>query len=233
VPGFRLVSAIIAGIALAVLVVGMSLYPMLHPTFTQILANRYSEVSEIGLPHLAALRLAEQVREFVADGDVDQLPASVNGRPGFDAAAVSHLRDVRRVLAGARTFTGVLAAVMAVWLGVMIASRRFSQIASAMLAAAIACVAFVLLGIAAGLLDFDSLFAWFHSLFFASGTWTFPADSLLIELFPEGFWVAAGATWAGLVLLGGALLGVGGWFLRGAETNAKGRSANRSSTNGA
>lgn len=223
----RRLAAIIAGIALALLVVGISLYPMLHPTFTRILAERNSQFAQIGLPRVEVLRLAEQVREFVADGDVDSLPARVGSRAAFDEAAVSHLRDVRHVLAGARAFTGVLAAVMAVWLGVLIARRRFREISSAMMAAGVTCVAIVLLAAAAGTLDFEALFTWFHGLFFASGTWTFPADSLLIELFPEGFWATAGATWAGLVLLGGALLGVGGWLLRGVGTNADDPSANR------
>ena len=31
-------------------------------------------------------------------------------------------------------------------------------------------------------IDFDGLFAAFHSLFFQAGTWTFPYDSLLITL---------------------------------------------------
>ncbi|MDP2400524.1 MAG: DUF1461 domain-containing protein, partial [Actinomycetota bacterium] len=58
------------------------------------------------------------------------------------------------------------------------------------------------------------LFAQFHALFFEGDTWLFPAGELLIELFPEPFWMTAGATWAGLVLLGGGLLYVVGSLLR-------------------
>lgn len=44
---------------------------------------------------------------------------------------------------------------------------------------------------------FDSLFAALHSLFFAEGTWTFPSDSLLIQMYPEGFWMGMGGWWLG------------------------------------
>jgi integral membrane protein (TIGR01906 family) len=225
--------AVLTGVALALLVVGISLYPMLHPTYTRLLSERYSLVSQSGLSRAQILSTAEQVRAFVADGDVDYLPATVDGRPGFDPAAVSHLRDVRGVLSGARTFTGVLAALTAVGLGLEIARRRFREIATAMFVAAGVCAIVVVLGVIVGSVNFEGLFVWFHGLFFKSGTWQFPYDSLLIEVFPEGFWIAAGATWGALVLVGGALLAAGGWFVRSAETNGPAVSANRRDVNGA
>jgi integral membrane protein (TIGR01906 family) len=205
---------LLAGLGLAVLVVGISLYPLLHPTFTRLLAERYSLVQEAGISQASMLATAEQVRAFVADGDVPTLPATVDGRPGFDAAAVSHLRDVQRVVSGARLFTGVLAAVMVVWLGVELWGQRLDRIPAALFAGAGFCVAIVVLGGLAGMLSFDRLFEWFHGLFFAAGTWQFPADSLLIETFPDAFWSTAAAVWAALILVGGGLLGVAGILVR-------------------
>ena len=65
--------------------------------------------------------------------------------------------------------------------------------------------------VAAGtaVLDFDTFFSAFHGLFFEPGTWTFPSDSVLIRLFPEAFWIAAGASWATLVLVAAAGYQVG------------------------
>jgi integral membrane protein (TIGR01906 family) len=229
----RVATAIVAGLALALLVVGLSLYPMLHPTYTKLLSQRYSQVAESGLTQSRVLFIAEQVREFVADGDVSSLPATVDGRPGFDEAAVSHLRDVRKVLDGARTFTGVLAALVVVWLGIEIARRRFAVISSAMIAGAAWCLVIVVLGGVAGTMNFEALFTWFHGLFFSAGTWQFAADSLLIEVFPEGFWIAAGVTWGALILVGAGVLGVGGWLMRGAETHPLPRRANDFKVNGA
>jgi integral membrane protein (TIGR01906 family) len=229
----RAVSTILGGLALAVLVVGLALLPLLHPTFTKLVAERYSLSQEAGLPQSRMLSIAEMVREFVVDGDVDTLPATVDGRPGFDEAAVSHLRDVRRVLDAARVFTGVLAAAIAIWIAVEMARGRFATIASAMLAAAAFCVGIVVLGAVAGTMDFEALFTWFHGLFFSAGTWEFPADSLLIQVFPEGFWLTAGEAWAALVLLGGAVLGVGGWMMRTPAQAAPKGTSDRSSVNGA
>jgi len=208
------------------LVVGVALIPMLHPTFTKLLVQRYSETSQAGLTQAQMLHYAEQVREFVADGDINSLPATVGTRSGFDQAAVSHLRDVRGVLSGARTFTGILAALVVVWLGVETARKRFHTIAWALMAAAGFCLLFVVLGAVAGTMNFDELFRWFHGLFFSAGTWEFPYDSLLIQLFPEGFWIAAGVTWATIVALVGVLLGVGGLMIRHAELHASSAKAN-------
>lgn len=216
----RALTAMVVGLALALAVVGIALIPLLHPTFTKLLVQRYSETTQAGLTQAEMFHYAEQVREFVADGDVDSLPATVDGRPGFDAAAVSHLRDVRRVLHGARTFAGILAALVVVGLVAAVARSEFQILYWSLLAGAGFCLLFVVLGAVAGSVNFETLFRWFHGLFFSAGTWEFPADSLLIELFPEGFWVAAGLTWAGLVAIGGVILGVAGWLVRGAEMNA-------------
>ncbi len=44
---------------------------------------------------------------------------------------------------------------------------------------------------------FDGFFAVLHGLFFAEGTWVFPADSLLIQMYPQGFWMGMGMWWLG------------------------------------
>ena len=46
-------------------------------------------------------------------------------------------------------------------------------------------------------IDFNGLFAAFHSLFFVDGTWTFNYDSLLISMYPIDFWMGMGAVWVG------------------------------------
>ena len=221
----RIAKALASGVVLALFVVGLALYPLLHPTVTKLLSQRYTLVAETGLSPQRDLQLAEKVRDFVADSDAEPLPTTVDGRPGFDAAATSHLRDVHNVLGEARTATGWLAALVVVGLGVAIARRRFSAISDAMMAGGVVCVLLVVAAALAGALNFDSFFAWFHSLFFTAGTWEFPADSLLIQLFPEGFWMAAGLSWAALVLLGGAVMAVAGRLVRGADSYASSTSS--------
>ena len=54
-----------------------------------------------------------------------------------------------------------------------------------------------------GYFGFDSFFNVMHSVLFADGTWTFPADSLLITMFPAAFWQGMGVLWVGVsVILG-------------------------------
>ena len=48
-------------------------------------------------------------------------------------------------------------------------------------------------------------------MFFEAGTWQFSEEELLIQLFPEPFWVLAGAAWAGLTGIGA--LGLLGYWL--------------------
>ena len=214
-------ATVVFGLALAVFVVGLSLFVLTQPFFTRVLAERLSLADEAGLPRERMLAVAEQVRAYVVDGVGATLPEWVDGRPGFDASAVSHLSDVRDVIAAASVATWSLAIVLALWFGIQVASGRLDRVAQTMYAGALSCVVFVVLAFVAGLFDFDALFSAFHGLFFAEGTWTFASDSLLIQTFPESFWATAAGVWGALVLLGAAALGLGARTLSasGAQTS--------------
>jgi uncharacterized membrane protein len=69
-----------------------------------------------------------------------------------------------------------------------------------------AILAILAVSLFAGLADFDSLFAAFHVVFFREGTWIFPAESLLIRLFPLRFWVVAGAAWGAFTVVAALVL---------------------------
>ena len=202
----RSVSTWVAGFALAIVVVGTAVLPLTGPGFTRTLSTRFSLAAEAGLSPERMREIAEQVRGFVVSGDPGTLPETVDGRSGFDAAAVSHLGDVFGVLNAAKLFTGLVTALVTIWIAIELARRRPGRIADALRAGAVLSVAFVLLAAAAATLDFDSFFTAFHGLFFRSGTWTFAYDSLLIQAFPEPFWVTSGAAWATLTALGAAIL---------------------------
>jgi integral membrane protein (TIGR01906 family) len=204
----RHVATALVGLALAVFVVGLTLIPLTMPFATRALAERFALAEEAGLPPQRMLEVAEQVRAFVAGPAGSRLPDQVDGRPGFDASAVSHLADVRRVILAARTATWVLALLLGVWLAVALSLGRTRHVSRVMFAGALWCAVLVLLAALAGTLDFEALFSAFHGLFFAAGTWTFSADSLLIQTFPEQFWATAAAVWAVLILATAAALAV-------------------------
>ncbi len=195
----RHLAVLVAAIGLALFAVGLSLMPLQTPGFTRTLSARYSHAAEAGLSRQRMLEVAESVRAYVVDGR-GKLPATVEGRPGFETEAVSHLDDVRRVLTAVR--------VLVLLLGIMLAAAGLAawrtgfrrEVVQAFAAGAVATIAVPLVATAVALLDFPRFFASFHSIFFAQGTWTFPSESLLIRAFPESFWMASGLAWAFLTL---------------------------------
>ncbi|MDO8963587.1 MAG: DUF1461 domain-containing protein [Coriobacteriia bacterium] len=197
-----------------VFIVGISVLTLTVPVFTSALSQSLDVPDTAGLRVEDVVRLSGIVRAFVADLEYEPLPAVWRGQPAFDASAVSHLADVRSVLSGARVATGIAALLLAIYLAACIAHRRFDILSRGMLLGAGVTAGALLLAALAAVLDFERFFTLFHGLFFADGTWTFPADSLLIRLFPERFWAAAGASWAVLALVLGAVLAAAAMVLR-------------------
>jgi integral membrane protein (TIGR01906 family) len=204
----------VAALLWSALVLGSAVMTLTTPVYTSALTQALDIPASAGLSATDAVRLSGQVRALVADAEFDSLPATWKGTPAFDAAAVSHLRDVRRVFSGARLATGLSALLLAVYVGWCVAVRRFRELARGMVAGAIVLAAGIALALAGAFTSFDALFAAFHGLFFTAGTWTFPADSLLIRLFPERFWEVSGAAWAGLSLIGAGVLALAARLLR-------------------
>lgn len=128
----------------------------------------------------------------------------------IDADELAHLDDVHAV--ASRLFTPLLSvAVLAAFL-LMVAFRMFGMrlFARALKwSGAIALGIIVALGLWAAI-GFDGLFASMHGLLFPEGTWTFPADSLLITMLPTPFWAAMALTWAGASALVAAISLAGG-----------------------
>lgn len=149
------------------------------------------------------------------DGGVGPLDAmdalaKVSDRYALDAAAVSHLEDCNRLITGMSSWLGMIG-VAAIIVGVLLGVRRQWAALAFMLrmgpAALVALLA--VLGVW-GLVDFNGLFAAFHSLFFVDGTWTFSYDSLLISMYPLDFWMGMGGVWLATSVGLGALCFIGG-----------------------
>ena len=109
--------------------------------------------------------------------------------------ALSHLQDCTPIFTTGRISVGVVggfALVGLIALGILAGRKRIggTLIAGAALVIGI----LVALGIWAAV-DFDGIFTWMHTLFFAQGSWVFNSDSLLITLFPEAFWAAMAGLW--------------------------------------
>jgi integral membrane protein (TIGR01906 family) len=198
--------SIAVGIAFAGLVLGVSVIVLAMPAVTRALVPATGGTELSGLSEQATLDLAERVRVYVTRRDAPELPAMIDGREGFTPRAVAHLNDVRGVISAARIATGLLAGVVAIWIGAGISRRRYAALRRGITAGAYATAGAVVLALAGAATGFDRLFAGFHSLFFEGDTWLFEPGEMLVRLFPERFWATAGLLWGVLALLGGVVL---------------------------
>ena len=124
------------------------------------------------------------------------MPAGQDHRTAITPDAISHLLDVRVVFVLSE-FVFVLL-LIALLILMIVSVRRKGSVSLArplILGGALPLAAALLLGIAIAI-DFNAFFVWMHGIFFADGTWTFPADSLLIRALPYNFWLASAAVWA-------------------------------------
>ncbi|WP_251198097.1 DUF1461 domain-containing protein [Anaerotardibacter muris] len=117
------------------------------------------------------------------------------------ASAVDHLQDCIPIFVTSRIAI-ILSLVFALLGVVLLIIRRRRKLAGWVLFVTplVVIATIAALGIWA-FVDFDSLFTALHGLFFANGTWIFPADSLLITLFPEAFWMGMGVVWVFISIL--------------------------------
>ena len=118
----------------------------------------------------------------------------------FREGEVSHMADVKVVILSA---FGAGAVLILLSLIAVIYLRRRSPggVRRGLFAGSmITLVIIISLGVLAAL-GWEQFFAQFHSVFFASGTWTFSLQDTLIRLFPGQFWVDSGIVVAGLVLI--------------------------------
>lgn len=128
-----------------------------------------------------------------------QLPG---GAAAFNAREVAHMEDVRTVVLGfAWAWLAGLSLLLFAWL-----SRGrfdggetgFRQVVGRAAIAAVALVALIGLFF---LVAFEPVFEGFHSIFFSGDSWRFASDDTLIQLYPEMFWVVAGAVVVALILV--------------------------------
>lgn len=118
----------------------------------------------------------------------------------FEGGEVSHMADVKLVILSAFG-AGVLLILLSLIAVLYLRRRSPGGVRRGLFAGSIITLVIIIsLGVLA-VLGWEQFFAQFHSVFFASGTWTFSLQDTLIRLFPAQFWVDGGIVIAGLVLL--------------------------------
>lgn len=217
----RLLNGIVAfgsTLLLAVTLIGAGFAAVAIPdAATATLSRAFSGCDQPNTPftadELASMAIAGKRYTF-DDNDLEKLDAAIaeanaaaetDGRAtastresaarSLPADAISHLDDVYRVASMAKPALMIVAVLCIAGLAhvaVHIGRRALGR--TLMAGGGLVLAAFCALGAWAAI-DFDGLFAAFHSLFFQAGTWTFPYDSLLITLYPTAFWMGMSGIW--------------------------------------
>ena len=118
----------------------------------------------------------------------------------FGDGEVSHMADVKLVILSAFG-AGALLILLSLIAVIYLRRRSPGGVRRGLFAGSIVTLVIIIgLGVLA-VLGWEQFFTEFHSVFFASGTWTFSLQDTLIRLFPGQFWVDGGIVVAGLVLL--------------------------------
>jgi len=145
------------------------------------------------------------VRDFSLGNNAAPMPAGEDYRNAITPDAIAHLLDVRVVFLASELAFFVL--FLALTILMIVAVRRTKAgsrvgylVRPLIIGGIIPLVAALLLAIVIAV-DFGAFFVWMHGIFFADGTWTFPADSLLIRSLPYKFWIASAFVWAGSMVL--------------------------------
>lgn len=119
----------------------------------------------------------------------------------------SHLQDVKKNVAATVNIHAILTVLVISWIIVSLQTRKllFAQhiLNSVSKITEIGFVAVAIVTVVA----WSWFFTTFHQLFFPQGNWAFPEDSLLIQLFPESFWIFT-------TIILGILTIVLSWFLK-------------------
>jgi integral membrane protein (TIGR01906 family) len=102
----------------------------------------------------------------------------------YSPIELGHLRDVKRL-------TDINRLLFAFSLVTLLVLRKSPLVRHSLVYGGITAISLVLIIFIATLTSWESFFIFFHELFFPQGNWAFPADSTLIQLFPEVFWYTA------------------------------------------
>lgn len=230
---------VVAVVTLAVMLVGAGLGACcLRPT-TYLLAQATSNEAVSPYSKDALVGLALLTRDYTVDGtdrdatmdtiaqaasdvapsvanssDKQAALAKLGERYTLTDDALDHLDDVYRVISAARWAFLIVGIACVAALAHLFVRCGKADFGAALRRAAIAVVAVFAVLAAWVLIDFDGFFAAFHSLFFASGTWTFSWDSLLICMYPPDFWMGMGAVWLAVTVAACAVCFIIGWLMR-------------------
>lgn len=166
------------------------------PGSMHALANLSYRFTPLQIPEGTATLARERALTYVTRG------GEVSEDIYFTRDEVSHLLDVHRIYTFA--FFGMNSLATVCWIVLIVALIQKQELHRSCRYSARVLAVFITVSLLS-LLFFSSFFILFHQVLFPNGNWAFPADSLLISLFPEIFWKFELAAFVAMVALSAGL----------------------------
>ena len=150
--------------------------------------------------------------------EVAEKMAKISDSFAFDADAFQHLDDCNTLINSIVPGVGIAGIIAVFCLVFLLVMRQWRWLARMLtVAPLILIICFAWMGTWA-FLDFGSFFSAFHGVFFPQGNWTFSYESLLICMYPTGFWMGMGILWLATTLIASIIvLAIGRSFARLAD----------------
>lgn len=230
---------VILSVCIAYSLFGIGFFCVISPAATGIIGNTFSNWEDAVYPKEDMQEIAESVRAFsVGSISEEQLKHTVldvafsnhiTDKEALESEiyvlsdnAISHLSDCIPIFQA-----GLMSAAIAIIISIagIIFMQRFikKDSLSHLFIAGSSTMLVILIGLGVwGILDFDSLFTKMHEMLF-TGNWLFYEGSLLIQLFPENFWMAMAATWLSVSVISALILLILGIIFRTLQKRSSGR----------
>jgi integral membrane protein (TIGR01906 family) len=205
-PAERL-GVILVAIATPCVIVGLSVLVFLNPIWVGFEQDRSNVDQLTGYSTAQVHQVTGSILSDLVFGPPN-FGVTVDGAPVLDSRERGHMADVRTVMEELGS-AALLAAIVLVGLGLYSRGRRWFWWAASVGARALG-VGVIVVGIAMTV-AFDQIFALFHEVFFAPGTYLFNTSSeKLVQLFPDQFWSETSIALAIVVLVLAVVVGWGG-----------------------
>lgn len=223
-PATALSTLIVA--AIPIILIGNTVWLLMNPWFVEAQYSLPGFPSDTrGLSDQARTDLAiTGIRSVRPYGDGVELLREArlpSGEPAFREREVSHMEDVRGIVAGFLTAWAIaLVCAVTAAVGLRRLGNPGSVSRSVLKGALLTIAAMVLIG-AFAVVDFDAFFSAFHGIFFEGDSWRFDSSFTLRRLYPDIFWGVAAGTMAAIVLLQAAALVAGLRRRQGASAFAR------------